>query len=123
MPTFIAGLVVPPLTDNTIAFANAAAWNAYWSGGTVSVTINAATTLVYGVVKKADDAIFVPGALTDTQNVLLQLDLSGTGVFTDFQVPLTSSFNELKTAFQTLQTNYEALRTAMVAAGLINRAQ
>lgn len=118
-----ASIEVTPLVDNTIWFANAAAWNAYWNGQTITVILPVATTLVYGLVKTADDPLFVPSTLNDTNNLTIPVDLLGTGVFTNFQVPLTSSFDELKIAFQTLQTNYEAMRTAMVTAGLLNRAQ
>jgi hypothetical protein len=38
---------VPPLTDNEVWFASAAAWNAYWTSIPLDITVTGAPTSIY----------------------------------------------------------------------------
>lgn len=113
---------VAPLTDNTIWFANAAAWSNYWAGNSATVTIAAATTTVAGVVNQAATSAFAPPAETATQYWVSNQDLLGNGTLTVVSVPLQSSFDQLKASYDSLKVDYQILKAALVAAGLITTA-
>ena len=100
-------LSVTPLTDNTVAFANAAAWNNYWANVTGTVDIEAATTTVY--TASAFDTGLAP------------CDITIDGVA--YQLVTTAQLASLLTRVDDLNTAFELMRTRMRVAGFITAAQ
>jgi len=99
---------VTPLTDNTIWFANAAAWNTYWANITANVEIDAIDTDLYTPVNY----------LTGLQPYAFQLNDGPVTVLATNEMfaSLLAKVNALDTAFQTM-------RTELATAGLITNAQ
>lgn len=98
---------LPALSDNTVAFANAAAWNSYFSNITAAVEFDAIVNTLY--VPVSYNTGLVPIAL----NIM---DV-------DYIIPSNAMFQSLLAAYNALNTNYELLRTELRAAGLITNAQ
>lgn len=96
---------VDPLTDNEIAFANAAAWNNYFSAVPVDIELAPITVTIYGPVAYVDSA---PYDLT--------IDGGDRYVF-----PSLTQFNSLLAAYTALANNYQLLRAELYAAGLISQ--
>lgn len=107
---------LPDLPDNDVWWANNAAWQAYWNNQTITVDVDAATTGERGVVLQAATTVYTAGGTGTRDYVNLVID--GVG----YIVPLQSSFDELRTAFVALNADYMTLKTALVAAGVINNA-
>jgi hypothetical protein len=104
--TTTISLVVPPLTDNTIAFANAAAWNSYWTNISGDAEFDALTVTAYGPTPTSYNSALQPHSLTvDAQNYVF---------------PTLAQFDSLKNAFNALQTSYLTLRSELYAQGLID---
>lgn len=95
-------LAPPALSDSTVWFANAAAWNNYWIATPATVAISITTT---AYVETAYDATLQPYAL----NV--------DGV--DYLLATKAMLDSLKARVDALNTSYVALRTALKTAGLI----
>lgn len=113
---------VTPLTDNSVWFANAAAWNNYWSGASATATVTSATTTTAGVVNQAATVAFVPPGTYASQYWVSNQDLQGNGMFTQVSVPLQVSFDQEKARLEALITDYQNLKAALVAAGIITTA-
>ena len=113
---------VTPLTDNSIWFANAAAWSNYWAGNTATATISSATTVTAGVVNQAATSAFAPPGTFASQYWVSEQDLLGNGVFTQVSVPLAVSFDQTKARLESMITDYQNLKSALVAAGIITTA-
>jgi len=98
---------LPELTDNSVAFANAAAWNSYFSNITAEVEFDAIENTTYYPV--AYNTGLVPAAFNIGD--------------VDYIVPTSAMFTSLLNAYNALNTNYQLLRTELRAAGLITNAQ
>jgi len=107
MLTANISLVVPPLPDNDVAFANSAAWTNYWRNIQIAATFDPAVNSIY-----AESAY---------DNSIPQIDFNWNGV--DISVPSIAQYNSLLLAYQTLNTNYKNLRDVMKAAGFITQSQ
>jgi len=104
--TTTISLVVPALTDNTIAFANAAAWNNYWTNISGDAEFDALSVTFYGPTPTSYNAALQPHSLTvDAVNYVF---------------PTLAQFTSLLNAFNALQANYLILRSELYAQGLIN---
>ena len=104
--TTTISLVVPALTDNTIAFANAAAWNNYWTDISGNAEFDALTVTVYGPTPLLYNSALQPHSLTvDATNYIF---------------PTLAQFTSLLNAFNSLQSNYLLLRSELYTQGLIN---
>lgn len=102
--TFSINLNVTPLTDNTVAFANAAAWNNYFNDLSANATLDPIDVTSYTPSPYDED-------LTPDQ-----ITIDGT-VFT---VPNMAMWNSLLASYQTLSDSYSTLRAELYAAGLID---
>lgn len=110
----VTGLVVPALTNNQVAFLNADAWNAYWQQLTFSVVIPGNLSLT-----TATTVAFVdPGNMANV-SYNLAIDPNGDGNFVAVQIPAYSSYLALKAQVETLISNYQQLKAAMVITNLI----
>lgn len=98
---------VTPLPDNDIWFANAAAWNNYWSDLDADIEFDGADTTLY-----------VPSAYNDA---LVPYTLDVDGVQTT--VPTKAMFDSLKAQVAALDANYQLMRTELRNAGFITNAQ
>lgn len=105
--TATVNINVAPLADNEVAFANAAAWNAYWSNITAEVEFNAVATSLYVPVNYNTGLVPVAFAIEDINYIL----------------PTQAMFASLLTDYNALKASYEALRTELRAGGLITNAQ
>jgi len=102
--TFTINLNVTPLTDNTIAFANAAAWNNYFNA--LSADAEMEPVVVTGYSDSPYDDTLTPHSLTvDSTNYIF---------------PTLDQFNSLKAQLQTLDASYQTMRQELYAAGLIS---
>lgn len=97
-------LVVAALPDNDVWFANNAAWQAYWNDLEIAATFDPAVTTAYS--ESAFDNT-LPNYVFDVGGV-------------EYNVPTIAQFNSLLLAYQTLNTNYKNLKTALIAAGVID---
>lgn len=120
--TITGTLSVPPLTDNQVAFINAAAWNAYWNLSDFSFNIDIATGTNYGVVKSAMTTTYAAPAIPTNQTITLNFDINSDGNLTPVTLVLGSTLDALLVSFTTLQNSYNDLRNQMAAAGLITTA-
>jgi len=100
-------LTVPDLPDADVWFANNAAWSNYWKDVSAEVEFDPIPT-----------TIFLPPIVDETQPIY---DMVIDGV--DYNVPSNALFQSLLTAFKTLLTSYENLRSELKDAGLITDAQ
>lgn len=103
--TATATLTVTPLTDNEIAFANAAAWNNYWASVPVDIELTPVTVTAYTPV--------------GYNNALPPYDITIDGS-DRYIVPTLAQFNSLLAAYTALATNFQLLRAELYAAGLIS---
>lgn len=99
---------ITPLSDNTIWFANAAAWNTYWSNITANVDIDALDTTIYAPVNYSSGLQPYAFQLDDGPVVVLATN----EMFTS----LLAKVNALDNAFQ-------LMRTELRNEGLITNAQ
>lgn len=100
---------VDPLTDNTVWFANAAAWNNYWSTVDASVDIDPITTTVY---------------TESTYNTGLSAGMPIVSIAgTDYVLATKDAFDSLLAMVNALNSSYKTLRTEMYNQGLISAAQ
>ena len=102
--TVTVSLNVAPLTDNTVAFANAAAWNAYFDA--LSGTAELTPITVTGYSPTAYTAATVPYDVTIDEDQMI--------------FPTWASFKALEAAYINLATNYDLLRAELYAAGLLS---
>jgi len=102
--TFSINLNVTPLTDNTVAFANAAAWNNYFNDLSADATLTPIDVTGYSAVSY--NSALTPHSLTVG---------SDTYIF-----PTQDMFTSLLNAYQNLAANYAILRGELYAAGLID---
>mgnify|MGYP003351717280 CR=1 FL=1 len=56
----VQGLQVPELQDNSIWFANSAAWNNYWEQAEFTISMTVADPNNYGLVKAAATTAYAP---------------------------------------------------------------
>jgi len=105
MITANINLSVPALEDNTVWWANAAAWQNYWKDINVDVTFDGATTVVYSQLPFDNTINFV------------RLNIDGVNQ----DLPSYAQFQSLLAAFNALQIDYIALKTAMKNAGFITQ--
>lgn len=96
-------LVVPPLDDNTVWWANAAAWSNYWKDINLNVNFNGADTLAYNQLPYDGTINFV------------RLNVDGNNQ----DVPSLQQHVSLVAAFNALQAEYVAFKTALKNAGYI----
>lgn len=103
--TTTISLNVPALTDNTIAFANAAAWTNYWSNISGDVTFNAIVLSAAYTSNPYSDALQPHSLTVDAQNYVF---------------PTLAQFNSLKNEIQALNVHYQGLLSTLRTAGLID---
>lgn len=106
MITFTLNLAVPPLTDQTVWFANAQSWSNYWTGVGGEATIDPIVTSIYA------PNIFVDGdpCITDIDGIQWQL----------ISKPV---FDSLVAQVAALDTALQTMRTELRDAGLITQSQ
>ena len=102
--TTTISLAVPALTDNTIAFANAAAWNTYWNNISGTVDFDAITTTAY--TPSPYDSALTPHDLTIGADRYI--------------FPTQSMFESLRAQLAAIDASYQTLRGELYAAGLIS---
>lgn len=102
--TTTISLVIPDLTDNTIAFANAASWNNYWTDISANVTFDP-IVLSTAYTSSPFSTALKPHSITVDDNVYI--------------LPTLDQFNSLKTELQTLNSHYQGLLTTLRTNGLI----
>jgi hypothetical protein len=100
-------LNITPKVDNTIWFANAAAWNNYWASVDGEATFEGAATSIY--VPIAFDGT-LPGYHLITEDA-------------DVELVKKEEFDSLVASFQALAASYVAFRSEMKDAGYITQAQ
>lgn len=100
-------LIVPPLPDADVWFANAAAWANYWRNITAQVQFDSAT-----------NALYVPVPL-NTLIEYVAIDIGGT----IYNLVPQAMFESLRDRVNAMEANYQDLRTAMKNAGFISQAQ
>ena len=98
-------IVVPDLPDSDIAFANAAAWNNYWADVTGEAEIEPADTSA---------SQYVPAPFDNNLNYE-NFNVDGVDHVVCSKVQLDS----LKAQVAALDANYQALKHALVTAGII----
>lgn len=104
MITATVSLNVDPLTDNSVAFVNAAAWNNYFNNLSGSVTLDPIN--VTGYTASAYDNTLTYHSLTvDAVN---------------YMFPTQSQFESLIAQVNAMASNYQLLRNELYAAGLID---
>lgn len=104
---FTINLSVPPLTDQTVWFANAQAWTNYWNSADVAVaTLNPVTTTIYA-----------PVAFIDGDPCIQEID----GV--QYQLVQKAVFDSLVAQVAALDNMFQAMRQELKDAGLISEAQ
>ena len=116
VPISSISLTVPNLPDNDVAFANNAAWVAYWKQANFSANVPAADVGVYGVVQKASTTIYTDPGTTATNYVLMTIGN------VQYQVALAASFDELKAQVTALNATVKQMKSALAAAGIITNA-
>lgn len=99
-------ITVDPLTDNTIWFANAAAWNNYWASVDATVDIDPLTTVAY------TDQPYNTGLSAG----MPIFNIAGT----DHILVTKPCFDSLLAMVNALNSSYETLRTEMYNQGLIS---
>jgi|ERR1700743_2600737 len=105
MLTANINLAVPPLPDNQVWFANAAAWSNYWKDINVTATFVPADTVIYNVTN-------YDGTLN-----FLQFNIGGVMQ----SLPAYSQHQSLVAAFLALQTDYIALKQSLKDSGFITQ--
>lgn len=101
-------IVVPPLTDQAVWFANAAAWSNYWQNINLEATFDPAATVKY-VAQPYDAAAHVAPTLTiDGQ---------------DFVLCSKAMFDALLNQLNVLDLAFQQMRTDLKDAGFIDNAQ
>lgn len=105
MITVTISLNVTPLTDNTVAFANAAAWNNYFNNLSGEATIDPITVTSYGSGTAYDNTLTYHSLTVDSVN---------------YMFPTKDQFDSLLASYNELWANYSTLRAELYAAGLIS---
>lgn len=118
--SIVASLTVPLLTDNSVWFANSAAWNNYWQSGEFSANIPVAGQGVYGVVQVATTTVFAIPSNIVPQYVQFQIDIQGNGVMTAVSCPTQAVMDAAVANLNGLMADYAALKLALKNAGLIS---
>lgn len=103
--TLTVNLNVTPLNDNDVAFATAQAWNNYWYDVQATAILNPISVATYTQVPY--------------DNTLQPIELNYGNIVYD--IPSTDMFTNLLNAYTALNTSYQALRTALINAGLITQ--
>lgn len=106
----VTGINVPPLSDNSVAFLNAEAWNNYWLNSNFTITVPLA---------QAETEPYNPSVFQPVEFITEQLDLNGSGNLVPYNIPLFDSYNFLVAAVIGLQANYVNLKNALIAANII----
>ena len=126
MPTPVT-VSFPALTDPQIAFANIAAWNAYFGSiqfTLVSANLPNADTANIGAVLKATSTAATTSSWTaqsyaaDYYATLTQVDSGGTP--TSVFVPTKDSFDKLKQNLDQLKALYDSMVVALQNAGIMS---
>jgi len=105
MPITVSiNLNVAPLTDNTVAFANAAAWNNYFNDLSAEATLDPID--VTGYTASAYDTALTAHQMTVDSDI--------------WRFPTMDMFNSLLAAYNTLNDSYTTLRQELYAAGFID---
>lgn len=100
-------IVVPPLTDNQVWFANADSWTNYWKQITSTATFT-----------PANNAIYIPSTYNnELAPVILQLG----GI--DYTLITMEMFYSMKNKLDTLELSYRTLREEMKTMGLLENSQ
>jgi len=107
MLTANISLDIATLSDNEVAFANAAAWNNYWANVTGTAEFEAATTTIYTAVE-FDTGLAPCDIVIDA---------------TPYQLVTTAQLASLLARVDALNNAFEAMRTQMRTAGYITDAQ
>jgi len=102
--TATVSLTVPTLTDNAIAFANAAAWNNYWNN--ISANITLVPIDVDGYTPASYNTTLTPYQLNVDADVMV--------------FPSKAQFDSLLALVLNLEGNYDALRQKLYDGGLID---
>lgn len=95
---------LPVLPDNDVWWANFAAFNSWFQG--VKITFQNSSVVDY-----------TPSAITDSSYE--EIDIGGGN---SIVLPSKATFDELKTAYINLSTNYLSLRQALINEGVITNA-
>ena len=104
MITATVSLTVPALADNAIAFANATAWNNYWNNISANITIDPIEVDIY--------------SSTPYNNALAPASITVDA--TEFVLCTKVMFDSLVAEVHNLNSNYQAMRTQLRDAGLID---
>lgn len=94
---------VPALSDTDIWFANAAAWSNYWAGVSGTATMSPIAVSTY---------------TASAYNTALEPAVMNIGGV-DYVLVTQAMLNSLLTRVDTLNASYEALRSELIAGGLI----
>lgn len=100
-------IAVPDLPDNDVWFANAQAWKNYWRNIGGDASIEPAATDKY--------------VASTYNNALVPVAFNYLGV--DYVVPTVAMFQSLLNRVDVLNNAFEAMRTQLKDAGLIENAQ
>lgn len=106
MITFDLTVAVPPLSDKTVWFANAQAWNNYWQSVTAEATLDPITTSVYAPVT------YIP-----SDGCAQEID----GV--QFVLATQAGIDSLAAKVAAIDTALQAFRQELKDGGLITEAQ
>jgi hypothetical protein len=107
MLTFTVTFTVPELSDDTVWFANAQAWQNYWANADVAdITLDPIATQIYSPVNYVTDGY-------------VEMNIGGT----NYQLAQESSLVLLAAKVAAIDTCLQTLRTELKQAGLITQAQ
>lgn len=117
--TIIASLDVSPLPDNAVWFANAAAWNSYWSTQSFSANIPIASAGTYGVVQSGVTVAYAVPAAIVAGYTIAQMDIAGNGILVQVPIPQQAVIDSLIAQLNALIADYAATKLALKNAGII----
>jgi hypothetical protein len=107
MITFTINFAVPPLTDDSVWFANAQAWSNYWNSADVAtVTLDPLTTSIYIPTTFASDGY-------------VEMNIGGT----NYQLAKFADITALAAKVAALDLAFQTFRQELKDAGLITEAQ
>lgn len=121
----MATISVAQLTNNSIWFLNAAAWNNYWANASVSVTsadIPAAGASSLGGVYKATapDTTYTTPLYGTTYYCILNVDTDGSGTLSTVNLVTKEAFDQAITNIAQLHATLADLYAKLQASGAIS---
>lgn len=106
MITATITFTVPALSDKTVWFANATAWNNYWSAVPATIEIDPAATTIY-----------TPTNFVDQDPCIQNID------GTIYNLVTNEAFQSLVSKVAALDTMFQTMRQELKDAGIITEAQ